>query len=547
MEDRPGREARDLTHGGSVSTHGPFPRSFTTDIVRAVRSLICPLLSLGLLSACAGGTPDGQPPPFRADQVLETRVLTGPEGVQVRIAQTEDAALVEMTRVRDGLDGVVLLTELGGSTAERSYLTQLNGRQSRLMVRKNRDWILYLGGSVRLDIDEEASKALAAGDLIDRHVHQRAEGRLAALARFDDVGARKRASESLQEEMARLEKDCGFAPTARIDYAGLTEAQLMKYSLASYCGSPRSAIERACKASDETKSFMAKSAKQFVCKFGSELGLSVEGDALVYTVDFDTPNQAQWSREALDRLELEPGRTVHTARMQAQTLVCTAEGGQAVVVGPDEAGERAGVSYGNKDKLYRQPERRYLPEGWFFEPRYPNPGHNENFRGYDLRIFSFIGVDDEKACQLRCGPREVQLQKLEGADKRAFLEAASFEPIPDPREPYALARDKRGRYYYVDRGATPETAKDFHLYIGPQGRLKQQKMKDIVSDSEGEIFASSGGRLKLFLGKERAEWLTRGKRSKDLVRVDVWKNLDLIYNRLGVYLGQPLHNPCDDL
>ncbi len=72
-------------------------------------------------------------------------------------------------------------------------------------------------------------------------------------------------------------------------------------------------------------------------------------------------------------------------------------------------------------------------------------------------------------------------------------------------------------------------------------------MKDIVSDSEGEIFASRSGRLKLYLGKDGgAEWQSR-KRTQKLTRVNVRENLDLIYNRLGVYIGKRHHTPCDDL
>jgi hypothetical protein len=227
--------------------------------------------------------------------------------------------------------------------------------------------------------------------------------------------------------------------------------------------------------------------------------------------------------------------------------VCAAPGDEGhVVVGPREDERTRGVAYGQDGVLYRQPERRYLPEGWFFEPRYPNPGHNSSFRGYDLRVFSYIGMEGEDACLLKCGEREIPLEKLEGEEKRAFLAEAEWQPIPNPREPYALARDKRGIYYYVDRGATSDTAKDFRLYVGRQGRLRLQRMKDIVSDSEGEIFASARGRLKLFLGKEEAEWLSRGRRTP-LQRVAVSENLPLIYGRLGVYLGERLHTPCDDL
>lgn len=499
------------------------------------------------LYGCAGGTPDGKPAPFEPSTVIEKKVLTGPEGVRVRLAQTDTSALIELTRVREDVDGAVLLSELGGSTADRFYLTEIDGRSARLVGRKNRDWQLYLGGPIRLEVDEAASAALEPRELIDLHVRQRSRGRLAALARFDRDGAKTRAEGQLAETMARVEKACGFVPDTSIDWGPLQDAELMRYSVAGYCDAPRGALERACRY-PELRAFLNQAVSRYVCRFGAAPSLELAGGSLVFTVHFDTPNQDAWAREALDRVAVDGGRTIRRVRIETETTVCAEpEGEGRVVVGPAEDEATAGIAYGREGVLYRQPARPFLPEGWFFEPRYPNPTHNPSFRGYDLRLYSFIEVDrDEKVCLLRCGPREIPLKELVGAEKRALLETARWENIPNPREPYALARDKRGTYYFVDRGATPETARDFRLFIGLQGRLQLQKMRDIVSDSEGEIFASTNGRLKLYLGREDAEWLSRG-RVRKLVRVKVEENLALIYNRLGVYLGTPLYTPCDDL
>lgn len=506
----------------------------------------CWLIALAAgIAGCAGGTPDGKPAPFSTEQVLEKAVLTGPEGVTVRLVQTEDAALVQLERVRESLDGSVLLTELEGSTAERYYATQINGRGSRLLGRKDRSWTLFIGGPIALEKDEAASEALDAGALIDAHVHQRADGKLAALARFDADGARTYAEGKLAENMARLEKACGFVPETSIDFSGIEQEELMRYSVPSYCDAPRSPLERACQI-PELKPFAQKVGSRIVCKFGPELKLEVEDDALVFTTAFGAANQDDWARKAFDQLELSEGRTVETARIQDKTLVCAGpDGKHHLVVGPTDSETYAGVSYGEGQTLYRQPDRRYLGGGWFFEPRYPNPKHNDNFRGYDLRVFSYVETEDDEQCKLHCGERTVALTPVTGAEKVSFLDAASWKPLPDPRYPHALARDKRGIYYYVDKGATPETAKDFRLYIGPQGRLRLQKMKDIVADSEGEIFASVKGKLKLYLGKDDAEWLSHG-RSQKLTRVSIDQNLPLIYNQLGVYLGEPLYTPCDD-
>lgn len=43
-----------------------------------------------------------------------------------------------------------------------------------------------------------------------------------------------------------------------------------------------------------------------------------------------------------------------------------------------------------------------------------------------------------------------------------------------------------------------------------------------------------------------ALWI-QGKRSKDLKALPIEENLGVIFNELGIYLGEPLGTPCDDL
>lgn len=496
-----------------------------------------------LTVACA--TTGGQTAPFGPDEVVERTVLDGPEGVRVEVAQSREAALLRITGVGNELEGMVLPATLTGNLSRRYYETQIDGRTNRTLHRVEQQWTLYAhtGGGIPLTPDPEASAALNAKDLL--RTHRRQAEALQALATFDAEGAKTTGLEDLEEEMAQAFEECGIEAEVAIDWTQITQEQLMRYSIGSYCSSPSSALRRACKV-PELKARLAE-IDRFECGFGDGLALQLNGNTLRYVVEFDTANQSQWARERLDELPLEGQRTIGRARIEAGTQVCKApEQDLYVVLGPRESEQMGGVSYGTVETLYRQPERPFLPSGWFFEPRFPNPRNNANFRGYDLRVFSHVDVDDDGKCKLTCGTREIDLASVGGEAKRNFLSQAVFEPIPDPRAPYGLARDRRGVYYYVDHGATRETAKDFRLYVGRPGRMKRQRMKDIVSDSEGEIFSSPRGALKLFLGKEKAEWTSRG-RTRKLLRVPISDNYPLIYGELGIYLGKKLHTPCDDL
>ena len=119
-------------------------------------------------------------------------------------------------------------------------------------------------------------------------------------------------------------------------------------------------------------------------------------------------------------------------------------------------------------------------------------------------------------------------------------------PAPFDREPYALARDRQGVYYLVDRGNTEATRRDFRVYQGRRGRMQQLQMRDVASDSAGEVFSTSSGDLRLIVDNEEGAQWVRGERSQELRRVPINENWNIVMNELGVYNMTRLELPCDD-
>lgn len=124
-----------------------------------------------------------------------------------------------------------------------------------------------------------------------------------------------------------------------------------------------------------------------------------------------------------------------------------------------------------------------------------------------------------------------------------LLRGTDPQVSPFKRRPYALLRDRQKRYFFVDTGIEPKS-KDFRVYMGPRGRLERMTMTNVVNDSEGVIFETQPGTLRLVIEGENSSWTRRGRTSK-LVRVPIDQNLNLAYSGLGVYMGKPLGTPCD--
>jgi hypothetical protein len=146
---------------------------------------------------------------------------------------------------------------------------------------------------------------------------------------------------------------------------------------------------------------------------------------------------------------------------------------------------------------------------------------------------------------LGCGDRRTVFQPTQEERGAAILSTATFKPPRWKHRAYALARDDSGTYYYVDR-AREEDIKDFRLWAGPRGQLKQLQMTNVVSDSEGDIFATRTGELRLVLDKHESFWV-KGKGRVPLKLLPLEENVRLIYSDLGVYAGEALGTPCDVL
>ena len=189
------------------------------------------------------------------------------------------------------------------------------------------------------------------------------------------------------------------------------------------------------------------------------------------------------------------------------------------------------------------------------DPRYADQelerhsGMNEKFDPklpyWQFGFRSFVNFNsDQSEVGITCGDRETTLKRLPNADALKVAKGARFQTTMLDYIPYALARDTKGTYYYVDRGRVNEG--EFRVFSGPRGSLKPVKLSNVVHDSHGDIFSTADGELRLVLGDpSQTEWWN-GKDKTPLTNVEAAKNAAMIFNDLGVYKNMRLGMPCDD-
>jgi hypothetical protein len=227
---------------------------------------------------------------------------------------------------------------------------------------------------------------------------------------------------------------------------------------------------------------------------------------------------------------------VDISKVKDKLKVLTDGDGHYIVVVHDKGDNL--MLYGDGTKFYKQ---RVFSR--FFD------GSTKNFsaRFWSPRVDSQADLHHKKGKWfLKCKKRKTSLTELGEDDAKKVLADGKFMDVYWQRSAYQLARDDRGTYYYVDRFRDEFGGKGHRLFIGQKGNLKKTKLTNIVSDSEGDIYATKKGELRFVSGEKSYTWI-RGDKKVELKRVPVEKNVEMIYGDLGVYLGESLGTPCDDM
>lgn len=513
-------------------------------------------MALAAALACGGGTGRSTTPPPPVPSFTKTLVLVGPEGERVEIAEYgESEAYVRIEGARTERAGYTFGATVNVNGDRTTYETRWDGRGffpvHREVNRRSTTprWTLYSPGLPRdgltLTWDEEASAALDAAALHASHWEQRNDGTLAAVQDFDREAAEARVNEELAGDLEDVSEACGTTPEVSVDFASIDDATFQELSISSYCGAVLDGMTSVCR-DQPVQAFVQANVQRVTCTYGEEWGLRVDGGTLAFTTA-QTSNLQQKVREGLLAMEGPSGATLAQEVLYARTAVCSKDD-KVLAVMPSALGADPAIGYGSRERLTTTTQSRYMSDGWFFDPRQWAPTNNSDFRGADLRLWSRVEVDREAGtCSLLCGERTTEWSLMSEGEGASLLASAETAPSPVTRRPYALARDRRGTYLYVDTGNTEETSRDFRVYRGPRGALRQLQMRDVASDSEGEVFSTARGDFRLIVEGDRSEaqWI-EGRRRQELRPIPVEENLRLIYTELGVYLGQRFELPCDD-
>ena len=199
------------------------------------------------------------------------------------------------------------------------------------------------------------------------------------------------------------------------------------------------------------------------------------------------------------------------------------------------------VFYGDQKGLYQQ---RIIGSG--------REGHKLDWAIWAPRVRHMQQaqvIQDDAGAQMTCEMRDrkyvtKQLAPVPADQAKAFLQRVALHPPLWQRQSHLLARDDNGIYYFVDELREEYGGNGYRVFVGQKGAMKEVPMKNVVSDSAGEIFATQNGDLKIVTGEKGKAYWKRGGKKEDLTVLEPTDNRYLIYSELGIY--GTLGAVCDD-
>lgn len=473
---------------------------------------------------------------LRVSAVKEPRAFSTAAGVRIEIVPLEPIAdsatraplLIRMTGVRDELDGVVMLAREN----EKGYISVTIRGEPRMLVYNEKRSNKRSGWYYRAQTDGYGGAPLDVADattidpesLMQRYQRQAESGLNERLSPSDRATREKEQMASLQGDLASEEyQSCGPLRIA-VDWSTVADHWFDEFGIASACSADLRFINDFCtRFPNRIPEIRALS--DMTCVFDGMPDSNVEtmprrgkgGLILAPQIYYST------ERPVIAHLRALFGETQQVLRGKNVTFIARDEGG-------------------TRQMLYSGKGNTFYPIGELSD--------NTGVTRRDVNIGAkHVAVKrDGGTWSLECEEEVEPLEFLEGAARDSVLKSAKFESKPLwRREPYFLGRDTRGTYYYVDRFSEEFGGKRYRVFTGRRGQMKVSKLKAVVEDTEGTLFSTEAGDLRLVVHRpdSKATWI-RGRRKSDLTPVNVVSNAPLIYDELGAYFGENLGSPCGD-
>lgn len=505
------------------------------------------LVILALLTACGSSgtvakttssealTAEPSTGEWELDPNVSARLFGNDDGVRVELVAVRSTTnpelrnryLLRATGTTSKFDGLVIVAQRERRNKTLMFDGTLRGQPNLLLSHDTGRSSWAFRGYATTNLDDEIVYPLE--DSVDgAKVLALREGQRGSALRAIEPQTREEKVQwqqrYVEEYLAELPEDCsGFRFS--VDWSSVPDEAFDLHTISGICSTPISIIQRFCEQNP---------------KQGKAVGDSLSVECSYRDGHDERKSQWEFRKNSDGSFTYVPGGEAREAHIAIVDILRKKFGAERKVFRLGTQHFIIDYKLGRASSYY-QHGNSYWPAGSTVD------SDPKGFRLPSGAVSSRLDRSGDQHWGLLCGQKMNALEELETSERDAILKNAKFEPEPKwKREPYFLSRDSHGTYYYVDRYQQEFGGKRYRVFVGRRGQLKITKLKRLVEDSEGTLFSTESGDLRLVVssGDQRAVWI-HGRKETRLTPVNVRANLGLIYDELGVYYGDELGFVCD--
>jgi hypothetical protein len=377
-------------------------------------------------------------------------------------------------------------------------------------------------GDPRLRADKLLVDTVDPQVLLAEYKKALADGSLAELERFHREPQVTLRAQGLKNRQTQLEADCRAPIAVSMDWDAVPDEDI---GTTSHCYGAVAALGLVCLRGEAGRRAVVSQIKELQCARGDTTSFTLGTDKVLRRSELRNMSDYNGASSARD---LAYKSLVDLLKLTRTVL--RSSDGLVVVFDPDDVS--ADMHIGRNGLLYTQYTVGLVSR------------NRSIWDGAKGAHFTEIAPGKWEA---KCSTQTKEFLEVDDKFRVALLASAKIKPRVWKRASLALARDDRGIYYFVDRFDEANGGKGFRVFKGPRGALKLTKLIDIVDDSDGMIFATTKGKLRLVINTKsdmQARWI-EGKKERALTNLALGENREFIYGDLGVYAEDRYGSICD--
>ena len=253
-----------------------------------------------LACGCASSQPPAASSPTAGSSTMQAVskrfALVGSDGVLVEVVDFEGGdSLIRVSGFEGPLKNKAVLHRRSEEGEDLRYVTQWSGRDWLTLLRSGQQsyigayWRLAMPGRDPMPVaysDERAEK-VDADSLWAAHQQQERAGELEQIQKFDQVSERRHEDELVEISARGASRECGVTLKASIAWETVSDQALRERTVSDWCTSALRAINSACSATTEVRSFVQQQVKEVSCRYDGNGEMSLDAGRLTWSMNLN--------------------------------------------------------------------------------------------------------------------------------------------------------------------------------------------------------------------------------------------------------------------